>query len=137
CEVSRAKQEMPGTDNFESLAEYFGYRDEPKKLIKFFDVITGRQRVYLQVRLNDYASHLLSNFWGEVKDLNSDSDVIFDRIYADVSRMAVSFQKEVEAEELRLLARFLFCVSLRIAKNAQRFVTFAESHSYKGIKCSI
>lgn len=136
CGVAkRASRKDGGANELELLEECFGCRGELKKLLKFFNGITSEQVVYLQVKLNDYASHLLSNFWEELAGLNWDSEVIFDKIHTDISCISANFRKNAEAspEALISLAKFLFSVSLRIAKEVQRLLVSAGSHSYENV----
>lgn len=144
CEVirqaSRSDKGAIDTSKLNWLVECFGFKGEPKGLLKFFDGINSVQEVrYLQVKLNDYASHLLSNFWEELVNLEWDSEVVFDKVFADISCISANFRKTIGAssEELVSLARFLFSVSLRIAKEVRRLLLSAGSHPYENMDCAI
>lgn len=124
----------------EMLAADFNFEGEIKDIPRFFNSIKFKPEViYLQVKLNDYASYLLSNFWEDLKDLRWDSDVIIGRVYKDVSRMSVGIQKspDFSPEKLDLLARFLFSVALKIAKQVQILLLSAGNYPYAKMTCAI
>jgi hypothetical protein len=145
CEVASACSRFDRiTDaaarDMEWLADSFRYGDELEGVLKFFNKITSTHEVkYLQIRLNDYASYLLSNFWGELEKLKWDSEVIIDRLQSDVSRMSLDFRKDIDAstDKLKSLAQFLFSVSLRIAKEVKRLLVSAGPFPYENMTCSI
>lgn len=145
CEVARACCRFDRiTDanalELEWLAESFRYSDELESVLKFFNKITSsHEEKYLQVRLNDYASYLLSNFWGELENLTWDSEVIIDRLQSHVSRMSLDFRKDIDAstDKLKSLAQFLFSVSLRIAKEIKRLLISAGIYPYEDLACAI